>query len=148
MSWEGQDCLEWQEQLRRRFVKPALNEIGVSHRGQRRTDTLARAQAQRGLKMLDREIGLARGEPEIAAHKPTAGEARVERQRPVDQPDHRAGILTEATQHKGGVGEDVRVVIRRLERLPSKVDGPTAGRLRRFSPAVKLSARVTSGYNV
>jgi len=45
--------------------------------------------------MLDREIGLAGPEPEKAAYIPAAGEARVERQRSVDQPDHGADILAE-----------------------------------------------------
>ncbi len=40
--------------------------------------------------MLDREIGLAGPEPENATHIPAAGEARVERECSVDQPDHGA----------------------------------------------------------
>ena len=42
---------------------------------------------------------------------------------------------------EGGVGEDARVVLRRLERLPSKIDGLAAVRLRRFGPAVMTSRR-------
>ena len=54
-----------------------------------------RAQAERDFKMLDREIVLAGPVPENAAQKPAAGEARVERERAVDQPAHRADILVE-----------------------------------------------------
>src|SRR5437660_11050257 len=86
--------------------------------------------------MLEREIGLAGIYPEKAAHKPAAGIARVERERTVDQPDHRADILAEIRQHEGGVGEDARVVPRYLERLPSEIAGLAAGCLQVFSPAV------------
>src|SRR5260370_23257010 len=97
---------------------------------------LARAEAQRGLEMLDREIGLAGPDPEKAAHIPAAGEARVERERTVDQPHHGADVLAELSQHESGVGEDARVVLCHLERLPSEIAGPAAGRLRLFGPAV------------
>ena len=87
--------------------------------------------------MLDREIGLTGPEPENAAQKPAAGVARVERQRTVDQPDHGADILAEISQHEGGVGEDGRVVLPDLERLPSKIDALAAICLRLLGPAVK-----------
>ena len=60
--------------------------------------------------MLDREIRLTGKGPENAADMPAAREARVERERTVDQPDHGADILAEPRQHIGGVGEDARVV--------------------------------------
>ena len=41
------------------LVKLTFEEIGDTHRGQERAGTLTRAQPQRGLEMLDREIGLA-----------------------------------------------------------------------------------------
>ena len=50
--------LNGHEQLRRRLVKLAFEEIGSADRGHGLTHPLARAQAQRGLDMLDREIGL------------------------------------------------------------------------------------------
>ena len=86
-------------------------EIGQADYVQGLTHGLARAQAQRGLDMLDCEIGLAGPELEKAAHIPAAGEARVQRERPVDQPDHRTDILAECSQHSGGVGEDARIAI-------------------------------------
>jgi hypothetical protein len=49
--------------------------------------------------MLDREIGLTGKGPEKAAYKPAAGEARVEYQRTIDQPDHRTHVLAEVRQH-------------------------------------------------
>jgi hypothetical protein len=39
-------------------------------------------------------------------------------------------------QHEGGVGEDARVVLCRIERPPSKIDALAAICLRRFDPAV------------
>ena len=66
--------------------------------------------------MLDREIGLAGKQPEKTAQIPAAGIARVDRERPVDQPDHRTDILAELSQHSRGVGEDAGVVLPRLER--------------------------------
>ena len=76
--------------------------------------------------MLDREIGLPGPGPENAAAIPTVGETRVERQGPVDHPDHGTNVLAEIRQHEGGVGEDAWVILRHLERLPSKIDGLTA----------------------
>src|SRR5437868_11476192 len=67
---------------------------------------------------------------------PAAGEARVECQRTVDQPDHRTDVLAEIRQHKAGVGKDARVILPRLERLPSEIDGLAAGCLRLFGPAI------------
>ena len=85
--------------------------------------------------MLDREIGLAGPEPDNAAQKPAAGEARVERERTVDQPRHGTDILAKSRKHEGGVGEDARVVLARLERLPGKIAGFVASCLRYFGPA-------------
>jgi hypothetical protein len=76
--------------------------------------------------MFDREIGFTGKGPENAAQKPAAGEARVERQRSVDQPDHGTYVLAEMSQNKGRVGEDARVVLRHLERLPSEINQPRA----------------------
>jgi len=99
------------------------------------THRLARAQAQCCLDMLDRDVGLARPEPENAAHKPAASEAGVERQRAVDQPDHRADILAEIRQRGGGINDGSGGVLPRLQRLPREIDGFGAGLLR-VGPAV------------
>src|SRR3954454_17246667 len=82
--------------------------------------------------MLDREIVLTGPDPESAARMPAAGKARVERERTVDQPDHGADVLAEIRQQEGGVGEDARVILSRLERLPSKIDALAAIYLRLF----------------
>src|SRR5712672_815573 len=84
--------------------------------------------------MLDRNIGLTGPEPEKAAQIPAAGEARVECQRTIDQPDHRTDILAEISQHGSRIGESTRVVLPHLERQPREVDAPSAGCLRLFYP--------------
>src|ERR1700730_12774637 len=86
--------------------------------------------------MLDREIGLTGKYPEKAAHKPAAGESRVERERTVAQPDHGTDILPKYSQCVSGVGEDARVVLARLKRPPSEIHTPVAGCLPLFGPAV------------
>ena len=86
--------------------------------------------------MLDREVRLTRQGSEKAANIPAAGEARVDCQRTVYQPDHGAKVLAEVSQHQGGVDEDGLVVLRRLERLPSETDGVATGCVRVFGPAV------------
>src|SRR5207244_12075572 len=93
--------------------------------------------------MLDPEIRLAGPHPEKAAHEPAAGVARIECQRTVDQPDHRADVLAEPRQYLGGVGENARVVLRRLERPPGKIAGLAAGCLRLFGPALNDEPQVT-----
>src|SRR6266478_688775 len=134
--------LDGQEQIRRRFIKPVFEEIGRTHRGQGLTHTLARAQTQRGLEMLDREIVLTGEYSEKATQIPASGKARVERECTIDQPRHSAYILAQLGPHEGGVGEDARVVLRRLERLPGKIVGLAVICFRRLGPAVKGKVEV------
>src|SRR6266446_5551312 len=92
--------------------------------------------------MLDRKIGLAVPDPEKAADRPAAGVARVERQRTIDEPDHRTHVLAAPREHLGGIGEDARVVLRHLERLPREVGGLAASYLRFFGPAFSEEPQV------
>src|SRR5690349_10684361 len=92
--------------------------------------------------MRDREVGLTGLYPEKTANIPAAGEARVERERTVDQPDHGTDVLPELTQHESGVREDAGVVLPRLERTPGKIYALAAGCLRRFSPTVSDQPQV------
>src|SRR5437016_12929 len=94
--------------------------------------------------MLDREIGLAGIYPDLAAQVPPAGEARVERERTVDQPDHGLDLLAEIREHEGGVGEDAWVILRSIERLPSEIAGLTAGCLRIFDDEAHVTDRCPS----
>src|SRR5260370_8291403 len=103
--------LSGQQQLSRRFVKPTFEEIGGAHREYGHTHMLARAQAQRGLEMLDREIGLAGEAPENAAQMPTARVARVEFEGAVDQPHHGPDILAEYSRHEAALAEAARALL-------------------------------------
>src|SRR4051812_31519175 len=94
--------------------------------------------------MLDREIVLTGPNPEGAARMPATGKARVKCQRTVDQPDYGADVLAEIRQQEGGVGEDTRVVLPRLERLPSKIDALAAICLRLFGPVSSVEVRVAA----
>src|ERR1700719_4258002 len=76
---------------------------------------------------------------------PALGEARVECQRTVGQPDHSTDALAEIPQHKAGIDKDARIVLPRLERLPSTIDGLAAGCLRLFGPAVFDAPVVAQG---
>src|SRR6202035_4338801 len=109
------------EQLRRRLVKLAFEEISLADQAQRRTRPLARAQPERSIGMLDGAIVLTGPEPQNATQKPAAGEARGQCEGTVDQRHHRTDILAEIRQNKRCIGQDARVVARHLERLPSKI---------------------------
>src|SRR5258708_20530674 len=128
--------LDCQKELCRRFIELVLKEIGPPHRGLGVTCTLAWAQAERGLDMLDREIVLTGQEPDLAAKIPATGEARVERERTVDQPGHGADVLAETCQHKRGVSEDARVVLPPIASLPGKLDALGAIYLHRVAPSL------------
>jgi len=76
---------------------PAVEMRGAYYK-ERRATTGTGTKAQRGLDMLDRDVGLARPLPEDAAQVPAAGIVRVERQRTVDQRHHSADVLAEIRQ--------------------------------------------------
>ena len=93
--------------------------------------------------MLYCDIMLTREYPEKAADKPTAGVPRVQCQRAVDQPNHRADVLAEGSQHLRGVGEYTWVVLSHFERLASQFDGLTTGCLHILRPAVSDERHMT-----
>src|SRR5262249_55245125 len=95
-------------------ARPARTDACKIRRAQNkrlRTDAGARAQPQRDLQTLDRRIVIARPRFHISAEIPAAGEARVERQRAIDNSDHCVEILTKSRQHIGGIGEGRSVLL-------------------------------------
>jgi hypothetical protein len=68
---------------------------------QRHTSAAPGVEARRGFNVLDRDIGLARPDPEQAAGVPPAREARVVRQRLVDQCNHRVYVFAEIGKREG-----------------------------------------------
>ena len=76
---------------------PAVEMRGAYYK-ERRAAAGTRTEAQRGLDVLDRNVGLARPLPEDAAEVPAAGVVRVERQCAINQCDHGADVLAEIRQ--------------------------------------------------
>ena len=74
----ARDGFKRAEQVCRRLVEASTEEISFANRGQIHCHAVTRAEAQEGLKMLDRETGLAGKDPEHTAPVPTGSEARVE----------------------------------------------------------------------
>ena len=79
--------------------------------------------------MLDRDVGLARPVPENAADIPAAREARVERQRTINQRHHRTDVLAERGQREGGIGKGARIVAGNLQGAPGEIGALAAIRL-------------------
>src|SRR5215469_2210420 len=102
--------LDCDEQFRHRLIKAPSQEMRLAYQRKRGANAGARTETQRGLGMLDREVGLAGEKPENAADVPPAGKIRVERQGMIDQSNHCVDILAEIGQGEGGIDNDVRVV--------------------------------------
>src|SRR6516225_9038924 len=86
-------------------------------------DALARAETQRILSVLDRDVELTRQKPEAGADIPAARKARVEHERAVNQRHHRADVLTEEHKGKRSIGQDPRVIPSHLQSPPSENGG-------------------------
>ena len=69
-------------------MRPAYREEGIADAG-------AGTESQRGLDMLDRDVGFAGPMPEDAADVPPTCEIRIEREGTVDQRNHGADVLAE-----------------------------------------------------
>ena len=87
--------LDREEQFWHRLVETPRQEMRAAYCNELGADTGARTEAQRGIDMLDRDVGLAGPDPEDAANKPAAGVVRVKREGTVDQRHHGADILAE-----------------------------------------------------
>src|SRR5215471_12055699 len=81
----------------------------------------ARAEAQSQLSMFDREIRLASPKPHKTADEPAARIARIEVKSAIDQRDHRIEVFAENSERHRGIGQNPRVVRRRLDGPASKV---------------------------
>jgi len=94
--------------------------------------------------MLDRDVGLARLQPEEAADVPAASVVRIERQGAVNQRHHRADVLTEIGQHEGGIRQDARVVAGHFQSSPGKIGALQTICPRIFAPTVKKQPKTAS----
>src|SRR6516225_4875804 len=122
------------DQLCRCIVKPAIEEQGVANSDQIECLSIARAEAQRRVKMLERDVGLTSKEPELPAGKPSASKAWVEGETTVDQRDGCIDVLAEVAENEGRDGEDVRVVRVYLKGSPGQIDAFAPVPLRIFGP--------------
>ena len=116
MAGKAWIVLNGQQQLRRRLVKPAFEEIGLSHRDQWGTHTLARAQAQRGLEVLDRSStgesvqtllprrGAADGATEPPSTRIVSPAATIERSGPASQKCRTTTGKSGAADRERGIG--------------------------------------------
>jgi hypothetical protein len=93
--------------------------------------------------MLNRKIRLTGPDPQKATHIPAASEARVKRERTVDQSDHGFDILAKIREHKRGVDEYARVVLSHFERFPREFDGSATRCFRLCGPAVSDNSHMT-----
>ena len=128
--------LDREEQLRHGLTEAPAGEMRGAYYKERRADADARTEAQRGFGMLDRDVGLARPQPECAADKPAAREIRVECQRTIDQRHHGADVLAEIGQRLGGVREDAWVVASPLQGSPCEIGALQSVPLPVFAPVV------------
>src|SRR5258708_12288465 len=92
---------------------------------ERVADAGAGAETERGIDLLNRDIGLAGPTPEDATNVPATREARVERHRAVSQPHHRADVLAEEGERNGSIGKHARIVSAELQ-TPVCVTAPFA----------------------
>ena len=74
----------------------------------------------------------------MSAEEPAECEARVERERAIDQRRHRAEVLAEIGQYHGGDGEDARIVARLLQCPVGVIDAFQSVRIAVVAPPVTM----------
>src|SRR6516162_7782832 len=99
--------------------------MGDANPGETSCGSIARAEAQRRLEMLDCEIGLPGVEPYPAAPTPAVSKTRIKLQGAVHQPDRRFDVLAKVTQHVASMGKYARIVSPNAKGLPGEVDRST-----------------------
>src|ERR1700736_3254743 len=95
--------------------------------------------------MLDRDVGLARQQPQVAADIPAAGKARVKRQGTVNQRYHSPNVLAEIRQRHRGIRKDTRVITGHLQSPPGEIGALAAIRLGIIAPTVLAEPKVADG---
>src|SRR5216683_412089 len=133
------------EQFRRSLVEQVLEEQGGADSGQINCQAITWAEAQESLKMLERYIGLTGKKSQYTAHIPTAREARLEGERPIDHPDRHIDVLAEQGERIGSAGKDVGVVRSGSKSPASKIDTCAPVRIPVVSPAAEVELGVAAG---
>ena len=135
---EARILLDREEQFRHRLIKAPAEEMRACRLYT--SDAPIRARGLRRSAASTCSIAMSgwpAHSPENAADGPAAGVVRVERQRTVDQRDHRADVLAEIGQREGGIRQDARVVAGHFEGPPGEIDALQTVRSGVFAPAVK-----------
>jgi len=135
--WEARIVLDREEECRHCLIEAPAEEMCAAHCKKGHADGRTRAEPQRGLDVLEREVGLTCSQPKIAADLPAACEARVQRQCTIDQCHHRADVLTEIAERRGGIRQDAGVIAGDLEGALGEIDALPTVRLGIFAAAVK-----------
>ena len=101
-------------------------------------DMATRVEPERGLAVRDCRVEVARPSSDLSTEEPAECEARVERERAIDQRRHRAEVLAEIGQYHGGDGEDARIVARLLQCPVGVIDALQSVRIAVVAPPVTM----------
>src|SRR5438046_1370048 len=107
MAWVLLDC---DEKFRLGFIEPPGQEVPLAYYKIRVADATARAKAQSGLYMLDRDVRLSCPNPDLTAEVPAACKAGVEGECTIDQCRGRAYILATVSQYRSRIHQNRRIV--------------------------------------
>src|SRR5215469_2652080 len=129
-----------QEPWYRLIEVPAQEMVGTNYLVSCAGGGGARAETQRGLYMVHRDVKLARPMSKNAADVPPTGEAGVERQRAIDQHHHGADVLAEIRQRHGSIRKNTRIVASHLQGAAGEIGAFAAVRLWILAPAVHAEA--------
>src|SRR4029453_7060675 len=102
-------------------------EVRDAHHPEVVADAVTWVEAERYLNLLNPAIGLSRPDTENAPQHPRPREARIERERALDQCDLGPDILAEKGERKRGEREDTRVVAGGFHGLPRALAPLAAG---------------------
>ena len=108
----------------------------LAYYSERRADAGARAEAQRGLEMFDRDVRLARPTSEGATDVPAAGLVRVEREGSIDQRHHGTDVLAEIGKCDGGIRQNPWIITSHFKGPSREADAFPTIHLPVFTPTV------------
>ena|SRR6516165_3755696 len=92
-----------------RLLEPTLDETGHANTVDLGCVRMERAESDRGLQMLDRNIVMTGPEPQPSTYSPTAVGARIQIEGAVNQRECRLDIPFEISEHVGNVADYARI---------------------------------------
>ena len=108
----------------------------LAYYSKRRADAGSRAEAQRGLEMFDRDVGLARPTSEDATDVPAAREIWIEGQSTVNQCHHGPDVLAEIGKREGGIRQNPWIITSHFKGPSREADAFPTIHLPVFTPTV------------